>query len=136
MPQSTLGYEKLFNWALAETDEAQFVKAVLEGQPEPPAYFANMKVLNRDGPADAPTAVPPVANTEQLKRALVQQRTRRGHAGLSQISPRSHAPGSLNIPRNKSFLNWAGALLPYDRDIMFIAATPRKRGGHWPKTSP
>jgi hydroxyacylglutathione hydrolase len=26
------------------------------------------------------------------------------------------------VPRNKSFLNWSGALLPYDKPIVFIAA--------------
>ncbi len=120
MPQSTLGYEKLFNWALAETDEAQFVKAVLEGQPEPPAYFATMKVLNREGPAAAPTTVPPVANTEQLRAALASSAPVVDTRPIADFAA-GHAPGSLNIPRNKSFLNWAGALLPYDRDIMFIA---------------
>src|SRR5689334_1419587 len=38
MSQSTLGYERLFNWALAEDNEEKFVQHVLEGQPEPPAY--------------------------------------------------------------------------------------------------
>src|SRR5215210_1626539 len=49
MPQSTLGYEKLFNWAFAETSESDFVAKVLEDQPVPPRYFAVMKRVNRDG---------------------------------------------------------------------------------------
>jgi len=40
MPQSTLGYEKLFNWAFAEMSEDEFVRRVLEDQPVPPRYFA------------------------------------------------------------------------------------------------
>ena len=32
------------------TDEEEFVRAVLAGQPEPPRYFAEMKRINRDGP--------------------------------------------------------------------------------------
>jgi hydroxyacylglutathione hydrolase len=31
-----------------------------------------------------------------------------------------HVPGTLNIPLNKSFTNWAGSLLPYNRDIYLI----------------
>src|SRR5215208_492700 len=50
VPQTTLGYEKLFNWGLADTDEEAFVRAVLAGQPDPPMYFAEMKRINRDGP--------------------------------------------------------------------------------------
>ena len=119
MPQSTLGYEKLFNWALVEDDEERFVESVLEGQPEPPAYFATMKRVNRDGPGDAPTTVPPrvdaavVANALSTGDIVVDTR-------LAPEFARRHAKGSLNVPRNKSFLNWAGSLLPYDRGVIFI----------------
>ncbi|HJS48211.1 MAG TPA: MBL fold metallo-hydrolase, partial [Gemmatimonadales bacterium] len=51
MPQSTVGYERLCNWGVAATDEAGFVAGVLADQPEPPAYFAEMKRRNRTGPA-------------------------------------------------------------------------------------
>ena len=49
VPQSTLGYEKLVNWAFGIDDEEEFVRAVLDGQPDPPKYFAMMKAINRDG---------------------------------------------------------------------------------------
>ena len=120
MPQSTLGYEKLFNWALAETDEQKFVEQVLSGQPEPPAYFAIMKRVNRDGPPTSPPAVPDEAEAGDVVSALkggaavVDTRTTAEYSEL-------HLEGSISIPRNKSFLNWAGALLPYDRDVLFIA---------------
>lgn len=51
VPQSTLGYERLANPALALHDEEAFVRFILEGQPEPPRYFARMKRKNREGPA-------------------------------------------------------------------------------------
>jgi hydroxyacylglutathione hydrolase len=50
VPQSTVGYETRFNWAFAIADEQPFVAAVLAGQPEPPAYFARMKKINKEGP--------------------------------------------------------------------------------------
>ena len=51
IPQSTVGYERRFSPALAAVaqGEAQFVDFILDGQPEPPLYFARMKRLNRDG---------------------------------------------------------------------------------------
>jgi hydroxyacylglutathione hydrolase len=116
MPQSTLGYEKLFNWALAENDEEEFVKTVLAGQPEPPAYFAIMKHVNRDGPAPAPSRLPPLATAADIansKHPVVDTRDTRSFAD-------GHIRNSIHIPRNKSFLNWAGSLLPYDRDLLFI----------------
>lgn len=51
VPTSTLGYERRFNQPLrlAQSDEQAFVKDILQGQPDPPLYFATMKRVNRDG---------------------------------------------------------------------------------------
>jgi hydroxyacylglutathione hydrolase len=125
MPQSTLGYEKLFNWALVEDNEERFVESVLEGQPEPPAYFAIMKRVNRDGPADAPTAVPPEVDAEAVTDALLKGDIVVDTRLEPEFSAR-HAKGALNVPRNKSFLNWAGSLLPYDRGVIFIGEASEK----------
>ena len=120
MPQSTLGYEKLFNWGLAESDEERFVRGVLDGQPEPPAYFATMKRINRDGVPPRPTALPPLLNAADSAATLraggvvVDTRLESGFSA-------GHAAGTTNIPRNKSFLNWSGALLPYDKPVVFIS---------------
>src|SRR5687768_1843391 len=67
VPQSTIGYELRFNWAFNVRDEAEFVQRILDGQPEPPRYFARMKRLNRDGPPAPALASAPVAlNGESL----------------------------------------------------------------------
>ncbi|MCP3956554.1 MAG: hypothetical protein GY719_01745 [bacterium] len=52
MPISTVGYEKRHNAVLREVElgEEGFVGSILEGQPEPPLYFARMKRLNKEGP--------------------------------------------------------------------------------------
>src|SRR5690606_3749749 len=48
VPSSTVGYEKLRNWALQYGDDsATFTKDLLDGQPEAPSYFAMMKKLNK-----------------------------------------------------------------------------------------
>jgi len=116
MPQSTLGYEKLFNWAIAEENEDAFVREVLAGQPEPPAYFAKMKYINRDGPAPSPTTLPPPLDSSAFKRAkgpIIDTRTTSEFA-------LGHLRNSINIPHGKSFLKYAGSLLPYDQDLFFI----------------
>lgn len=51
VPSTTLGYEKLFNPAFQFTEEQPFVDWLLSGQPEPPRYFAQMKQVNKIGPA-------------------------------------------------------------------------------------
>lgn len=118
-PQTTLGYEMLFNWALAEPNEARFVEEVLAGQPEPPAYFAVMKRVNRDGPPiDAPV-VPREAEAEEIARALRDGATVIDTRPVAEFA-REHVRGSINIPRNKSFLHWSGALVPYDRELWIL----------------
>ncbi len=120
MPQSTLGYEKLFNWAFAEMTEDEFVEKVLENQPVPPRYFASMKRLNR-------TMEKKVRNTEcnrltfaELERAVAQQAVIVDTRSAEKFAA-GHIPGTLNIPLGKSFLNWVGALVDADRDLYLIA---------------
>jgi hydroxyacylglutathione hydrolase len=120
MPQSTLGYEKLFNWAFAELSEREFIRKVLQDQPVPPRYFAAMKATNRDvRPVPAPHIDPMELELDDLETALksgavvVDTRAADKHAA-------GHIPGTLNIPRNKSFLNWAGALVPLNSQLYLI----------------
>ena len=46
VPSTTLGYEQLANWAFRCETEDDLVAEVLQGQPEPPVYFAEMKRMN------------------------------------------------------------------------------------------
>lgn len=121
VPHSTVGYEKRFNWAFQINDEATFVRAVLEGQPEPPKYFAQMKRINKTGPAPFDGAKrPAAAGLAELRSALANGTmvvdTRPADAFAS-----GHVPGTINIPLNKSFNTWAGWLVPFDRDFLVIA---------------
>ena len=120
VPGSTVGYEKMFNWALSIDDEDAFVDAVLAGQPEPPVYFAEMKRINRDGPPVlGGIRVPRELPAETLESVLAK--------GVPVIDTRpadefarGHVPGTINIPLNRSFNTWAGWLIPYDRDFHLI----------------
>lgn len=121
IPQSTLGYERRFNWALAAGDENEFVRAILEGQPEPPKYFAQMKRVNKLGP-------PVLGGFREPEQLPADQLARTLDAGALVIDARAaaafakgHVPGTISIPLNKSFTTWAGWLLPYDRDLYLIA---------------
>lgn len=121
VPGSTVGYEKRANWGLAVADEDEFVRMVLAGQPEPPAYFAVMKQVNKVGPVVLggfrhPERLAP----DRLPAVLA--------AGASVVDTRAadafadgHVPGTINIPLGKSFTTWAGSLLPYDRPIYLLA---------------
>jgi hydroxyacylglutathione hydrolase len=121
MPQTTVGYELRYNWAFGIADENEFVRQVLMGQPEPPRYFSQMKRINRDGPPLLGGVRPPSRLPEQRLKPLLD-------AGATVVDLRSaaafaaaHVPGTINIPFNRSFTNWAGSLLPFDREFYLIA---------------
>ncbi len=120
MPSSTLGYERLVNWAFQIDDEEAFVREVTAGQPEPPRYFARMKVINRAGPERLPRTPLAALSFDAIQRSL--------DAGDPVIDVRatkdfaaSHVPGTINIPVGTSFATWAGSLLPDDRPIVILA---------------
>lgn len=120
VPSSTVGYEKLSNWGVAETDEETFVRAVLDGQPEPPKYFAQMKRINRDGPTvlgamPAPAEWPAreIVSLTRAKAWVLDMRDMHRFAD-------GHVPGSISLPMSRSFSTWAGWILPYDVDITLL----------------
>ena len=123
VPSTTVGYEKRANWALAPMDESEFVRAVLDGQPEPPRYFAQMKRINKEGPRalggrPRPPRVPARALSALIDHGelVVDTRATAEYAA-------GHAAGTLNIPLGDSFTTWAGWLLPYDRDVHLLVDT-------------
>jgi hydroxyacylglutathione hydrolase len=120
VPQTTLGYEKLFNWAFAIEDEEEFVRAVLEGQPEPPKYFAEMKRINKEGPRILGGAHLPPHYQEEKLIELIDARALVVDTRVAAEFAIEHIPGTLNIPLNRSFTTWAGWLVPYDRDFYLI----------------
>ncbi|WP_286856494.1 MULTISPECIES: MBL fold metallo-hydrolase [Sphingobacterium] len=122
VPSSTVGYEKIRNWAFQyENDEAGFIKYLLEGQPEPPKYFAMMKHLNKVN-RSLLVEVPkhPKLSKEQFLTAY--------NNGLKVIDvlaktdfAKGFIPGSINIQGNNSFSTWAGWLLNYQEQFVLVA---------------
>ncbi|MCK7517617.1 MAG: rhodanese-like domain-containing protein [Ignavibacteriales bacterium] len=125
VPSSTVGYEKLTNWALSIEDEDQFVKMLLDGQPEPPKYFAMMKKLNKVGPKILGSIPHPGRfSLQQFEKAvkekvtIIDTRDKLAFAG-------GHIPGSINIQDNSAFSTWAGWMLNYDEPFLLIARDSR-----------
>ncbi|MEK6511171.1 MBL fold metallo-hydrolase [Myroides odoratimimus] len=119
--QSTLGQEKLTNKAFHFKDNQQgFVKYILDGQPEPPSYFATMKKLNRvSRPLLLEVPIHPELNKEEFINA-------RNH-GVTIVDARKiekvatgHIPGSLHIEGNTFFSTFMGWLLDYQNQFIVI----------------
>lgn len=125
VPGSTVGYEKLTNWALNISNEDEFVKTLLDGQPEPPKYFAMMKRLNKIGPEILGEIPQPKLLTQQQFEDIIKN-------GVKIVDTRDkisfaggHLPNSINIQDNSSFSTWAGWLLDYDKPFILITRDDR-----------
>ena len=122
VPQSTLGYERLVNWALKTQTEDEFVAEVLHDQPEPPAYFAVMKRVNRDGPALL-GSLPEVPHRSGFEaQQWVEKLGLLVDARSAGEFAAAHIRGSLNIPGNRSFASWFGSLLDYHTGVWLLAS--------------
>jgi len=122
VPSTTVGYEKLRNWAFQYGDnEKGFVQYLLEDQPEPPKYFAMMKKLNK---VDRPllTEVPKLKelSAEALKENMAKGMKLLDARDKTDFS-KGFIPGSINIQGNNSFATWAGWFLKYDEPFMLLA---------------
>ncbi|RZS97930.1 MBL fold metallo-hydrolase [Cecembia calidifontis] len=122
VPMTTVGYEKIRNWALQLlNDKTAFAKELLADQPEPPKYFAMMKKLNKVD-RKLLTEVPKVQNLSKVAYAKVKA------DGLKTIDTRpwqEYAEGFLrgtySITNNNSFSTWMGWYLNYDENFVLIA---------------
>lgn len=122
VPSSTVGYEKIRNWAFQYTNnEQEFIDHLLSGQPEPPRYFAMMKHLNKVN-RRLLVEIPqyPALTEEQFIKARAK--------GLKVIDVRNkinfaygHLPDSINIQGNNSFATWMGWFLNYEEQFILIA---------------
>lgn len=124
--QSTVGYERRFNPAIrAATNEDAFVRAILEGQPEPPLYFARMKRDNRDGPAilgelprPAEMSAKDMAELDARSCAIIDTRTWREFK-------QAHIRGSLYVPLNSAFPTDAGSFVREGEPVYLIVDSTR-----------
>lgn len=118
---STVGYEKIRNWAFQYgEDEQAFTDYLLTDQPEPPRYFAMMKQLNK---MERPLLVAVPKHAKLTRKEFISAYEN----GIKVIDARNKAdfakgfiPGSLNIQGNNSFSTWAGWLLNYQEQFILV----------------
>ncbi|MBL8149008.1 MAG: MBL fold metallo-hydrolase [Blastocatellia bacterium] len=117
---STIGHEKLFNYALQIKSRQEFIRTMTTDLPEAPEYFQRDAELNRTGPELVSQKSLPSALTAQEVNKLLQQ----GYTVLDTRSSASfgtgHIPTSVNIGLVGSFAPWAGSTLNPNSPIIII----------------
>ncbi|MCW3074416.1 MAG: beta-lactamase [Flaviaesturariibacter sp.] len=126
---STIGEEKASNYALqAQTKEA-FILSVTDGLAAPPSYFPINAKINKEGYDSLDSVLEKglqPLSIEEVKKAL--------EADVLLIDTR-HAtvftqgfiPGSIFVGLEGRFAEWAGSLLPFDKELMILAEAGKEK---------
>lgn len=124
VPESTIGYEKRYNASLdaAARGEQAFVDFILEGQPEPPLYFARMKRDNKMGMPVLGSLPEPRKLTAQELRNIVDRKE--GLIIDARIDRRSamlrHIPGSYYAAFDKAFNTAVGSVVEDETTPLYL----------------
>lgn len=120
---STIGTERLTNYALQFPNKQEFVTALTSNLPARPEYFLKDAELNRAG---AP-ALADLESPRPISAAEIETMLRHGEIALD-VRPgdefaATHVPGSVNIGLPGQFASWAGTLLGLASRPVLIAAS-------------
>jgi rhodanese-related sulfurtransferase len=119
--QSTIGQQRLVNYACRPMSEEEFLGLVTAGQAVAPEYFSHDAILNRKDrdlfQTDAP--VPPLDGLEldaAMARGAVVLDTRDVVAFAA-----GHLRGALNVPADGRFAETAGMVLRPEDEVVIVA---------------
>ncbi|MGD0270700.1 MAG: rhodanese-like domain-containing protein [Candidatus Sulfotelmatobacter sp.] len=118
---STVGTERLTNYALQINSREEFIKQLTSNLPARPAYFSQDAEINRTG-ATALSDLPALSPIEpaELKTLLAEGAIALDVRPGDQFAA-GHVPGSVNIALSGQFASWAGALLGLSASPVLIA---------------
>jgi hydroxyacylglutathione hydrolase len=118
---STIGSERLTNYALQIKNREEFVRQLTSNLPSRPEYFLQDAEINRSGAAALSELPPlPAMTAAELKQFLAE-------SGFAlDVRPNDHfaaghVPGSVNIALSGQFASWAGTLLGLAANPVLIA---------------
>jgi glyoxylase-like metal-dependent hydrolase (beta-lactamase superfamily II)/rhodanese-related sulfurtransferase len=123
---STIGTERLTNYALQIKDKEEFVRQLTTNLPPRPEYFPQDAQINRTGApalAELPTLVP--FSADELRR-LLEDGVMVLDVRPGDLFASGHVPGSINIPLSGQFASWAGILLGLSSRPLLIATSPEQ----------
>jgi hydroxyacylglutathione hydrolase len=123
---STIGTERLTNYALQIKGRDEFIRQLTENLPSRPEYFLQDAQINRTG-ASALSEMPdlPPISAGELDDLLKQ--------GVFVLDVRpnadfaaAHVPGSINIALSGQFASWAGAIMGLSARPVLVGDTPEQ----------
>ncbi|MEG3435993.1 rhodanese-like domain-containing protein [Pannus brasiliensis CCIBt3594] len=123
---STIGNERLFNPALQERSEDEFVDWLLGDMPEPPRHYARLKKINAKGAPVVgclPTLQP--LSASEFRQKMDEENTLILDTRSILAFGGGHVRGAINIALRPAFPNWVGWMIPPERSLLVIVESER-----------
>ena len=118
---STIGTERLTNYALQIKDRDEFIRQMTANLPARPDYFLEDAAINRAG-AESLAELPPLAPISANKlKDMLDHGTLALDVRPTEQFAEAHVPGSINIALSGQFASWAGAVLGLSSQPVLIA---------------
>ena len=121
---STIGRQKISNYALRPKSREEFVQLLTAELPERPGYFALDVEINRAG-------APPLENLAPIPALRPGELIERQKSGAIVLDTRpgtdfgaAHIPGSIQIGLNGQYASWAAILLGLQAEIVLVRIDP------------
>jgi len=126
---STMGAQRLHNYALQPMSKEEFIRLVTAGQNEVPAYFSYDATLNRQ---ERETLDQSMARA--LKGLSLEEVLRLRNQGAQILDVRdaahyaaAHLVDSTHVGLEGKFATWAGTVLDRERPIVVVAESEREK---------
>ena len=119
---STIGEQKISNYALQPQTKEEFIRAVTTGLNAAPKYFAINARINMQGCESLD-----VVKQKGLTPITIEDFKSQHQQGILILDTRNAAeftvgfiPGSIFIGLEGRFAEWAGSLLPFDKPLLLV----------------
>jgi hydroxyacylglutathione hydrolase len=119
---STIGDQRVSNYALKASTREEFIQAVTEGLPDVPQYFPVNARINKEGYESIDTVLDKGLTAlsvdeviEKMKNDVIVLDTRN-----PETFTEGFIPGSVSIGLEGRFAEWAGSLLPFNTPIILV----------------
>jgi hydroxyacylglutathione hydrolase len=127
---SSIGTEKKNNYALLVKDRDSFIKAVTEGIAEPPVYFPINVKINKEGYENLDVilekGLTPLS-IESFKKLSSETGTIILDTRNANDFTNGFVPESISIGLEGRFAEWAGSLLPFDKQIILVTEPGKEK---------
>ena len=118
---STIGDEKKTNYALQPQTKEEFVKSVTNGLAAAPVYFAINAKINQTGYDDINDVVKKGMQALSIADFKIKMEDRIIlDTRAATLFTEGFIPGSISIGLEGRFAEWAGNVLPFDKDIILV----------------